>query len=265
MSNEQIDFSSLNPYRAFYLYGDTPEFGDKVREYLASLTHYTTEWDQGPVATKKKIYTLMTNIQTLTLSIYGYLSHDFYLRPSIKAIHMNFHLTFLEGRDSIAFELLHNGGFLNWFQTLETYLREHPESQLDEIHINFAPEVQLYLCLPDYNTVNYDRYGPIYEDEEWLVTTRAFKPSEYLCSLSEESEKDINELGEKLLSLLEMRPWKAITLPYHFPSAALVAERYPFATFTEEIDIEESRDRLGNYVTELHAEHRRTVKPYGCW
>ena len=243
----------MNPYEAFSLYGDTPE----VRDYLASLVHYTTEWDRGHVETRKKVYALMTGIQTLTVSVHGYVGQDFYLRPTIKSITLNFNLSFTEDREAKGLGLLHNGGFLAWFQTLETYLREHPDSQLEELHINFGPEVSLFLCIPNYHTVNYDRYGPIYEDEDWVATTSVLKPSEYLCCLDGDSSSAMNEIGDKLLDLLRMMPWKAITLPYHFPSAALVAEDYPFTRFTEEI--EESPTRVVKYIRELNAEHRESV------
>ncbi len=232
-----------------------------MRDYLASLVHYTTDWDRGHVETRKKVYALMTNIQTLTVSVHGYVSQDFYLRPSIKAIHMNFNLSFVEEKRTAELGLLHKGGLLDWFQTLETYLHEHPEFELEELHINFSPEVQLHLCIPNYHIVNYDRDGAIYEDEEWSIKTDHFKPSEYLVCLDETSEDDMNEIGKNLLNLLKMRDWKAITLPYHFPSAALVAERYPFTTFTEEL--EEAPTRITNYIRGLHAEHRRSVKPHG--
>ena len=91
MSNQQLDLSPLNPYEAFSLHGDSPQ----MRDYLASLLHYTTDWDRGHVETRKMVYALMTNIQTLTVSVHGYVRQDFYLRPSIKAISMNFNLSFV--------------------------------------------------------------------------------------------------------------------------------------------------------------------------
>ena len=199
-----------NPYDVLSLHGETPS----VKEYLHSLVHYTTEWDQGDVETRKKVYSMLPNIQTLTISVNGFLNQDFYLRPTIKSIHMNFKLYIIEDRKYNQFEFLHTRGFLDWFNRLEKYLLENPDSQLEELHIQFMPEVSLYLCIPNYHIVDHDEDGRICEDEEWLVKTSNYNPSAYLFILSKSSEDEcaLKEIGEALLQLLSIRSWKAITL-----------------------------------------------------
>ena len=263
MSNtsiQAINFSSMSPHKLYFLYGKKPETSEAVKEYLNSIVHYTTEWDQGHVDTRKGVYEMMPNIEKLTLSVYGFVNQDFYLRPSIKSIHMNFELSFEENRKNGLVDILYRNAFLDWFNILEKYIVEHPDSQLEELHIGFMPEVKLFLSIKNHYIVDYDEYGPIYEDDDWFVETSKHNPSEYFFALSQDSEKSVKKIGTALLKLLSLRQWKAISLPYHFPSAAVVAELYPFATFTDEIKEEGTKERVVASLEEFREEHREELR-----
>jgi hypothetical protein len=153
------------------------------------------------------------------------------------------------------FDLLCWKTYIDWFQNLETYLKENPEAELEELHIEFLPEVILHLCIANYHVVNYDRDGPIYEDEEWTVRSTNHIPSQYFFVLGEDNYETLDKISQALLSLLSVRQWKAITLPYHFPGAGFISETYPFAKFTEEVDEDISREELEEFISGLHRSH----------
>lgn len=256
MSNQVSEFASMNPHEVYRLYGLNPEKSTAVKEYLNSLTHYTTEWDQGNAETKQKVYAMMSNIDTLTLTIHGFVNQTYYLRPSIKTLYMNFDLYLCQDREYNVLEFFRDEAFIGWFQSIEKYLVENPNSQLEELHIQFSPEVELYLTIPDYHTVDYDEIGPIYEDEDWVLETEKHNPSEYFFALSKKGKADLKKIGKALLKLLAVREWKAITLPYHFPSAATIAEKYPFAKLTDKIDENGAYERIFATIKESHIQHR---------
>jgi hypothetical protein len=153
------------------------------------------------------------------------------------------------------FDFLCHKTYVKLFHDLETYLTENTEAELEELHIEFLPEVYVDLCLPNYNVVDYDRGGPIYEDEEWRVETRDHIPSEYFSLIGEDNDDIFEEIGAALMKLLSARQWKAITLPYYFPAAALIAKEYPFATFTEEVDLDTVYDKVVQSICKFHREH----------
>ncbi len=175
--------------------------------------------------------------------------------PHAKSLTLQFRMTLEEKRKWREFKFFDSNVYIDCFQKLETYLKEHPEAELEELHIEFMPEVILYLCIPNYHVVDYDRYGPIYEDEEWTVHTTDHIPSKYFFVLCEDSFDVLDKIGKALLKLLSVRTWKALTIPYHFPAAGFIAEDYPFATFTEEVDEDESHETLSDYIRHLHQAH----------
>lgn len=227
-------------------------------ENLDSYTTYDTKWEnQGySIGRRKSVYARMPNIERVRIEVEGYLHQNYYLRPTLKAIHLDFRIYIDEDRDgSLGF--LHKEAFLAWFTAIENLLKD-PESQLEELHIQFLPEVNMYLCVRNAYIVNYDRYGPIYEDDDWAVKTDTLNPSAYFFLCNKESWEDLECIGNALLKLLAMRNWKAITLPYHFPSAGLVADLYPFTTFTDEIEEATSRHNVLELIYRFHKEHRQT-------
>ena len=174
-----------------------------------------------------------------------------------KSVHLQFCMNLNEKRLSYVFEFLGKEAYLDMFSRLKQYLQDHPKAEIDEFYLSFSPEVRLDLCIPNSIVVDYDRDGPIFEDEEWVVRTQEVLPSTFLFQLDDESHKDLQEIGEALLDLLSVHSWKAISLPYHFPSAGVVADLYPFATFTEEVDEEESYKMVDQLLEKLHREHRK--------
>ena len=174
---------------------------------------------------------------------------------SIQSLTLQFRLMVGEKGKWREFDIFCYQTYVDMFRALETYLRENPDAKLEELHIEFLPEVILHLCIPNYNVVDYDRGGPIYEDEDWSVKTSDHIPSEYFALMGEDNDDIFEEIGAALMSLLSVREWKALTLPYHFPAAALVAEKYPFATFTEEVDLESCYEKLVENIAKFHREH----------
>jgi hypothetical protein len=158
---------------------------------------------------------------------------------------------------SYILEFLGKSAYLDMFSKLKQYLQEHPKAGIEEFYLSFSPEVRLDLCIPSCIVVDYDRGGPIFEDEEWVVKTQEVLPSSFLFQLDDKSHDDLQKIGEALLDLLSVQSWKAISLPYHFPSAGVVADLYPFATFTEEVDEEESYKMVNQLLEKLHKEHRK--------
>ena len=240
--------SKTNPYTFPSLEGQ--------EEALAKYTYYDTAWERGNLQVKKDLYAKMPNIETLYLRVEGFLNNDFYLRPSIKTIHLDFRMFLNQKRKYTHLDFACKEAYLDWFNTIEKYLQEHPDSQLEELHIQFMPEVIICLCIANYHTVDYDEGGPIYEDEDWSKKTTKHNPSEYLFSLTQKSYSYLDEIGDALLRLLALRGWKAITLPYDFPSAEMVGHLYPFSTFTDKVDEKESIDRTYETIQEFHREHR---------
>ena len=193
---------------------------------------------------------------SLTVPIEHYFSNKSSVQdPSIQSLTLQFQLMVGEKGKWREFDFLCHRTYTEWFNTLETYLRENPDAKLEELHIQFLPEVSLDLCLANYNVVDYDRGGPIYEDEEWHVKTTDHIPSEYFALIGDDNDEVFEEIGAALLRLLSVREWKALTLPYYFPGAALVAEKYPFATFTEQVDLDSVYEKLVQSIATYHREH----------
>jgi hypothetical protein len=193
---------------------------------------------------------------TLTVPIEHHLDDMSRIQDSsLQSLRLQFRLVLEEKRKWREFDFLYFRSYVKLFHALETYLKDHPEAKLEELHIEFLPEVILDLCLPNYNVVNYDRDGPIYEDEEWSVKTTDHGPSEYFALMGEDNDEVFEEIGAALLQLLSVRQWKALTLPYYFPGAALVAEKYPSATFTEEVDLDSVYEKLVESIAKFHREH----------
>lgn len=175
--------------------------------------------------------------------------------PSIKSLTLQFRMVLGEKGKWREFDFFCHQTYVEWFNTLETYLIENPYAKLEELHIEFLPEVSLHLCIPNYNVVDYDRGGPIYEDEDWSVKTTDHVPSEYFALIDEDNDEIFEEIGAALMRLLSVRQWKALTLPYYFPAAALIAKEYPFATFTEQIDLDSVYEKLVESIAKFHREH----------
>ena len=175
--------------------------------------------------------------------------------PSLKSLTLQFRLILGEKGKWREFDFLCHETYVKFFHDLETYLTENTEAELEELHIEFLPEVRLDLCLPNYNIVDYDRGGPIYEDEDWSVETKDHVPSEYFALIGEDNDDVFEEIGAALMRLLSVRQWKALTLPYYFPAAALIAKEYPFATFTEEVDLDTVYEKLVESIAKFHREH----------
>jgi hypothetical protein len=193
---------------------------------------------------------------TLTIPIEHHLYNSSYIeKPSIKSLILQFRLIVGEKPKWREFDFLCHKTYVKLFHDLETYLTENTEAALEELHIQFLPEVFVDLCIPNYNVVDYDRGGPIYEDEDWRVETRDHIPSEYFSLIGGDNDDIFEEIGVALLSLLSVRQWKAITLPYYFPAAALVAEKYPFATFTEHVDLDTVFENVVKSICKFHREH----------
>ncbi len=227
-----------------------------LEQRLQSYTFYDTNWEERGynLDTRKKIYSMMPNVNTLKVKVENCLHQDYYMRPTLKSIHLDFRLHIVEDPRHCELEFLFHTGFLEWFNVIQKHLAAG--SQLEEIHIQFLPQVTLYLSIPNQHVVDYDEYGPVYEDEEWMVKTERCNPSDYLFLLGETGCKELDEIGQALLHLLSLKEWKAITLPYHFPSAAIVADLYPFATFTDEVDEEEGAQRSKEAIRYYHAQHK---------
>lgn len=192
----------------------------------------------------------------LTVPIEHYFSNKSSIEDSsIQSLTLRFRMVLAEKGKWREFDFFCHQTYVEWFHALETYLRENPYAKLEELHIEFLPEVSLHLCIPNYNVVDYDRGGPIYEDEDWSVKTSDHIPSEYFALMGEDNNELFEEIGQALMSLLSVREWKALTLPYHFPAAALVAEKYPFATFTENVDLDAVFEKLVESIAKFHREH----------
>jgi len=174
-----------------------------------------------------------------------------------KSVHLQFCMTLNEKRLSYVFEFLGKEAYLDMFSRLKQYLQDHPKAGIEEFYLSFSSEVRLDLCIPNSIVVDYDRDGPIYEDEEWVVKTQEVLPSTFLFQLDDKNHEDLQEIGEALLDLLSVQSWKAICLPFHFPSAGVVADIYPFATFTEEVDEEESYKVVQELLDKFHKEYRK--------
>lgn len=212
--------------------------------YFSMTSYNTAEEERGlTIEQRKKAYEALS-VERLTIRVNGYVGQTYYLRPSVKSLQLDFCISVSQIRRKKHLEFLHGSAYREWFQAIEAFLEATPESQLEEFHIQFVPLVSLYMIDEDHILVGYDKYGPLYEDDDWLVKTEKNNPSDYLFYLTKESRLELDQIGDALLQLLEKRPWKAITLPYHFPSAALVAEKYPFATFTDEVNEDESIERV---------------------
>lgn len=212
---------------------------------------------------RKKLYEAIPKIEQLKLNVEGYMSNDYYLRPSIKSISMNFTVYVAQVRREKYLEFLYPEAYLDWFHHIKTFLKEHPESELEELHIQFDPLVRVHMLDEDHIHVGYDKYGPLYEDEEWTVKTDKLNPSDYFCYLTGPSKKELIKVGDALLNLLRLKSWKAITLPYHFPSAATVASQYPFVTFTDARNEQESITRVETLLDEEYDAYfdRQNLKP----
>jgi len=239
---------------------------EDLEQRLQSYTIYDTQWEAAgyPLETRKRVYAMMPNVETLYMRVEGFLHQDYYMRPTLKSIHLDFRLFFNENPKSSGIEFIFKDGFLDWFRVIQKQLTS--ESQLKELHIQFLPEVYLDLCIPNQYVVDYDKYGPIYEDEEWRVKTDRCNPSDYLFRLDKSSCDDLDAIGKALLELLKVKDWTAITLPYHFPSAAIVADLYPVATFTDDVDEEEGAQRSQEAIAYFHAEHRnKKLNQPGSW
>jgi len=215
---------------------------------------YDTTWGEPgqTLATRERVYAKMPNVTTLRMRVDGFLGTTVYLRPSLRTIHLDFRLSFHEGRNGRPADLLHSAGILECFKALEQLLMD-PQCELEELTIQFLPDVTLALCIPDAHVVEYDEYGAVYEDEDWSVSTQRIHPSECLAFIKERNT--LHRIGQALLKVLAIRPLKAITLPAEFPSADAVLRLYPLAIVPQKVDIEEANRRVVETINHYHKEH----------
>ncbi len=92
---------------------------------------------------------------------------------------------------------------------------------VEEIHIALSKKVLVSYVDKDGIHVGYDKYGPLYEDYEWSITTEELNPTH--C-LSLQSKDHCETLKQKLQELSSFRKWVCFELPEHYPEGNATEE-----------------------------------------
>jgi hypothetical protein len=229
----------LDPLLAWYGPKDLvnlQQINKEHRDYLKSFLQTETRYQvTGPSfeywGTRMRLYKMYPSIQKLTLELCFQHKVTDYLRSSLRSLHLILPLYFGDTLPSTSY-ILHNlQNTCQAFFDIKEYIQKDPACQLKELILSFSPTVTFTFTYPCSNIVEYDRFGPLYEDTELTKSSKTLSPVHCLTLLE---EKDYMALQNSFLSLAEMPNWNSIQLPYHFPGAECLSK----ATYTDVCEID---------------------------
>lgn len=203
-----------------------------VKSFLKNETRYEVigapfdSWQ-----TRMRLYQMYPNIQKLTIDVHHPYTVKDYLRPSLQSLHLILPLQFGEDLGVSSYRLDNLRVLSQAFTEIQEFLQGEPRSQLKELILSFSPTIGFLFIYPRSYIVDYDRFGPIYEEAEVFKSSTTLSPSHCLQLLHDE---DSVSLQDSFLSVAQMPNWKSIQIPYHFPGA----ESIPKATYTDICDID---------------------------
>lgn len=228
--------SWLEPYELQEVKQVNKECYSTISSFIQSNTHYTLysncvlHW-----RIRDRLYKEYPNIQSLTL----YLSYRNllveYLRPTIKSLEIVIPIEITQETRSAkyAYWLSNTGEIIRTLQDIHEYLESTPTAQLAELTLRFNPVSSVTFVCPNALIVEYDRHGPIYEDDEHTVNVKSITPSELLSIVD---PYELKKIEVALENVVKKENWKKITIPYHFPGA----QGIPNVTYTDKCVIDKA-------------------------
>lgn len=166
-----------------------------------------------PWRQRKQLYDLYPRIESLKLKVECPLTLKEFLRPTLKRIDLTLQLILDRHPDSKLLSLWCKSQYLETLNDLLQYLREYPHLPLHTLQIQISDNVMVGFTDRDSVHVGYDTYGPLYEDDEWSECVNGFDPSVYMACLDSHGQTHLREISSKVSELVDLRPWKTLTLP----------------------------------------------------
>ena len=241
------------------------EHRDAIDAHTATQTTYTVR--MYPVLSwraREALYARYPKVETLTYECGWPNTIGEVLRPTLQRLHIQVPLQVVldpEFPDLFQWDWARSDDILTCLRELTQYLERTPEAQLQHLQISFLNDVKLRFIDEVSTIVDYDRDGPIYEESDVLLTDTYGSPEVYF-SIMEQCPR-LNELGELVKALSEVRPWKSFSLPAELPGASEIS----FATLAEPCEKdEETIESLWEHIQILRYRasraHREEVVPF---
>lgn len=245
----------LTPAQRHALRGLNRQHRDVIDEHTKTQTSYTVP--MHPTLSwrgRELLYERHTNVQALTFECGGPDTLDMYLRPTLQSLHLRVPL--LLDRDlecPEVFQWSNADDIARELGKLEKFFQTTPAAQLHTLSISFHPTVNLTLLNDRSVIVDYDRYGPVYEDMDTTIEDPYGSPEIYFSVI--EPSGDMAWIGEVLTRVCKAREWRSISLPAEFPGAKDI----PSATLTEPCSKDEDIvESLWEHISELRFRSSRT-------
>lgn len=238
----------LTPAERHALRGLNRQHRDVIDEHTKTQTSYIVPMrPRLSWRSREILYARHTNVQALTFECGGPDSLATYLRPTLQSLHLQIPLQLDFDPDSSEQFLWSNAeDIAREIGKLEQFLQATPAAQLHTLTISFHPTVNLTLLNDRSVIVDYDSYGPVYEDYDTTIEDSYGSPEVYFSVI--EKTFEMEWIGEVLAQLCNGRPWKSVSLPYEFPGATTI----PHATLTKPCSKDEDIvESLWEHINEL--------------
>lgn len=218
-----------------------------IDEHTRTATSYrvpmktTLRWNA-----REALYARYPNVQTLTFEDGGPDIVSGYLRPTLKSLHLVIPLQLSLHPDERYFQWENAELVGCTLESLLGFLTKTPEAQLERLTITFHNVVKLDFLDERSFVVDYDRDGPIYEEEDVMIEDPYGAAGVYFSVMEETPHKEW--IIDLLKGLYEARSWKSFSLPAEFPGATEI----PLATLSEPCDTDdETIESLWEHIQTL--------------
>lgn len=236
--------SFLGPKDLFVLGHACRETREVVKNFQATKRTYTAGKDfEPPWWQRQKLYSLYPSVQSLLFHCGPADSLKDFLRPSLKSLHLVLPLKLEQYPEESEFRWVNLEFILSELNSLQEFLHVTPDAQLTSFRISLDPTVKLIFADADRMTVDYDKWGPIFEDCDVCVKDTYGSPSGYFWVMEQDSR-----LESALQDLAAARTWTSLTLPADLPGASTI----PSATLVDPYDMDDDAlDSLWEHIDML--------------
>jgi hypothetical protein len=208
----------LDPADLVKLKGISKEFFSTIETYQSNKTFWNTDTlSIQPWQIRKKLYALYPNITRLEMTAKFPYTLKEYLRPSLQTLDLSIVFSFELSSNRRSLYLLNYLSLRDTLRDLQDFLRTNPETSLKTFSLHIAKEVFISGTEKDRFHVGYDKYGPLYEDEDWRESVDYFDPFGFLEFLNEHGVNQVQRLTEQLQQLEAMQLWNHFEVPSLLP------------------------------------------------